>query len=103
MEYLSMYTQNVSGARSKLTKLNEALAISCFHIIMLQETWFNANVMTSELVAGTNYTALRGFWIGSNFANSRTTGGGVIILVKNGTNYEPVTLDLHTTLEFLVL
>lgn len=59
---------------------------------------FNTSVDSNELMAGTNYNILRSDR--GAFVDSRSTGGGVIMCIKNGINFESVTVDL-STIEFI--
>lgn len=44
-DFFAIYCQNVSGARSKIYKMNELLTKSTYHAILLQETWFDDDIM----------------------------------------------------------
>lgn len=48
---LNVYTQNLSGAASKLTAMNHALAMTNYDLLFLQETWFSQTTDTSLLTA----------------------------------------------------
>lgn len=88
---LSIYSQNLSGASSKLHRINEFLANTEFQIISLQETWFTDTVSTDEMQASTNFSS-----IGTDRScslNKRKKGGGLITFIHNDWDFEEIRLN----------
>lgn len=83
-----------------MNKINEALAKSCHDVVNLQETWYNGDIDSNEIIAGTNYTVIRADR--SKFDNSRKVGGGVASFIKGEIDYETIEVAMKTTIEFVV-
>lgn len=95
----NIYSHNVSGAKSKITKMNNALAITIYDVLCFQETWYDHSIDTAELVASTNYTCIR--QDRSTFLDAKATGGGVLILVANSLTFVEIVYDFQTCLEWV--
>lgn len=78
---LRIYSQNVSGAASKIVAINHRLATSTYDLIFLQETWFIESMDDSPLIANVPFQIYR--CDRSNFKSGLTRGGGVAILFGN--------------------
>lgn len=48
---LTIYSQNISGGRGKIYRINDYLANTQFDIIAIQETWFDHSVSSDEITA----------------------------------------------------
>lgn len=55
--FLTIYCQNVSGAGSKLTRINEQLTQPLFHVI--QDMWFNTSIGDIEIIRNTDFSIYR--------------------------------------------
>lgn len=56
---IRMYSHNLSGARAKIYQINDNLIYEFFDVYSLQETWFNQEVLDSEVIASSNYDIIR--------------------------------------------
>lgn len=90
MQELRIYSHNVSGSRTKINKLNDFLAVTNCDIIVIQETWWNDTINSNEILASTEFTMCRS---DRNFESMEVTeGGGLAIIIRNGIEYEELTL-----------
>lgn len=55
VQYLTIYSQNISGGKTKINALNNNIYRSAFDIILLQETWLNHRIDTAEILANSHY------------------------------------------------
>lgn len=92
-----MYSQNVSGARSKIYKFNDFLANTNFDIIAIQESWFDESIDSNEIIASVDFQISR--MDRSCFDNDRSKGGGVCLLVRNQINYVEIVNPVKTRIE----
>lgn len=99
VQYLTIYSQNISGGKTKINALNNNIYRSAFDIILLQETWLNHRIDTAEILANSHYNAIRADR--SQFKNTRKEGGGVLAFIKVGINYQFISLAIDTTIEFI--
>lgn len=84
--FLTIYCQNISGAKSKIAKINELLTKSLFNVIALQETWFDETVEEYELVKNTNYKLIR--QDRRDTSHVKIGGGGVALLIQSEINFK---------------
>lgn len=82
-----------------MNSINNILARSAFDIILLQETWLNGRIDSTEIVANTTYQVVRADR--SQFINSRIEGGGVVAFIKAGIDYQIIPITTATTIEFV--
>lgn len=87
---LNVYSQNLSGAVSKLTSINHALATTNFDIIFLQETWFLPTTDSSLLVANSVFDVYRSDR--KDFVRQKEKGGGVATLFRRVLDLKPIKL-----------
>lgn len=97
----NIYSQNLSGAKTKVYIINQFLATTLLDILFIQETWFNESVNDSELVASTNFIVLRKDC--SVFQNKRTVGGGVAIFIRRTIQYTELDILQSTALEHIIV
>lgn len=57
--FFTIYCHNISGAKSKIPKINELLTNSLFNVIAFQETWFDDSVVDHDVIRNTNYIIFR--------------------------------------------
>lgn len=81
--------------------MNDALAKSNIDVINIQETWYNDSISSTEITSGTNYTIIRADR--SSFINTRRTGVGVATFIKCSVDFEPIIINLKTTIEFIAV
>lgn len=96
-----IYVHNLSGAKSKISKLNHFLATTSHDLILLQETWYTNIITDAEIVANTNFTIIRADR--SEFVNKRTLGGGVAVCLQSNIEYEKIEMADKTHLEYLIV
>lgn len=96
-----MYAHNLGGAKSKIYKINDALATTHFDIILIQESWFDDSVDSSEIIASSHFKIERSDR--SNFMNRKKIGGGIATIVKNTINYTRIPVFEKTNFEFNVI
>lgn len=101
IRHFLIYSQNISGGKTKLNAINNNLARSNFDIILLQETWLNQRIDSAEIVANTAYQVVRADR--NKFINSRSEGGGVIAFIKVGINHQIIPTTSTTTIEFVAI
>lgn len=78
---LLVQCMNLSGAKTKLQKINECLVSSPYDIFALQETWFDESVLDSNFINGTDYFCFRSDRC--NSLSGKIKGGGVMTCVSN--------------------
>lgn len=93
---ISIYTQNLSGAASKLIHINHHLATTTFDIFMLQETWFLGTTDTNLLTSNGVFEIYRRDR--HSFLRPKRSGGGVAIIHRKDLNMQILELP-QTTLE----
>lgn len=98
-DILSIYSHNVSGAKSKINRINNILTMSLFDVIALQETWYDETVEDYELLRNTNYNLLR--QDRRHTIHHKTGGGGVAILIKNELTFRQYHFEEIKLLQFL--
>lgn len=98
---LNIYSQNISGGKSKLYKINNALAISSYDILCIQESWFDQSITNGEITASTNYNICRKDR--SFFASEKTRGGGVAIIIRNNIAYTEIPNHEQTLIEYITV
>lgn len=91
---------NLSGAKSKLAKINNCLVNTLFDIFTLQETWFDSSVLDSNYLAGTDFQCLRSDR--SESLSTKLSGGGVLTLVSNKFLTERFILKRRLHIEYVV-
>lgn len=96
-QVISIYSQNISGGRSKLYRINDFLANTLFNIVAIQETWYDSSISNDELRAGVDFQIAR--MDRSNFKNNRTKGGGVCIFIRSNLNFVEIINPVDTTAE----
>lgn len=79
--FLSLYCQNISGAKSKITTINERLSISLFQLVLFQETWFDRKISDEELIKNTDFNIYR--HDREQTDHHKQIGGGVATLVRS--------------------
>lgn len=94
---VQIYSQNVSGCKGKIVDFNDVLARNIYNIYCIQETWSIDTVLDSELIGMTAYNIFR--HDRSSFRNSKKTGGGVVVLIKNSIEAHDIVLVEHTRIE----
>lgn len=80
-KFLTYYCQNISGAKTKVQRINELLTKSTFHAIAFQETWFGEEINDIEITKNTSYVIFR--QDRSETAHHKVGGGGVATLIKS--------------------
>lgn len=98
---LSIYSHNVSGAKSKMNRMNNILTMSLFDIIALQETWYDETVEDYELLRNTNYNLLRQDRRHTN--HHKIGGGGVAILIKSELTFRQYLFEEVKLLQYLCI
>lgn len=90
---LTLYSHNLSGARTKAYKINDVLANTNYDIIYLQETWWNTHTIDDEIIGATNFKLELGDR--SLFDNSKKIGGGIAFAfnIHERFVYERITLQ----------
>lgn len=68
-----------------------------FHVICLQETWFNDTINDQEIIGNTNYQVLRNDR--SSFLSNRKNGGGVLTLLHNSITCNQINIEIGTITE----
>lgn len=96
---LSIYSLNLGGAKSKITEINHRPSTTPFDILCSQESWFDQDVATHEIVHSTDFNITRNDR--SITDNTRIKGGGVFTLSRKRFNCEEIRLPSRTTGEFL--
>lgn len=97
----TIYLQNLSGARSKVHGINRQLALTEFSMLISVETWFNREVLTTELTASTPYVGIRGDR--ANYKIRCKEGGGILILLRNEYVYRKLPVNSELGFEHLSL
>lgn len=82
----------------KITSVNSYLISANFDIIALQETWLDDTVNSNEITMNTDYNAIR--FDRCQSLNSRTRGGGVLLLIENDIKYVGIPHVQSTLLEY---
>lgn len=98
---LSIYSHNISGAKSKMGKMNELLTMSLFDIVAFQETWFDETVEDHELVRNTNFNMIR--QDRRHTDHHKKGGGGIAILIKNELTFRQHLFREIRKLQFLCI
>lgn len=93
---MQIYSQNVSGAASKIHNINQFLATTHYDIICLQETWFDDASNVDDCTASTSFSYIRNDR--SSTLNKRKKGGGLVTFIRNELDYE----EIRMTQKFLV-
>lgn len=94
-----MYMHNISGGRSKIPSINHHLANTHFDSIALQESWFNSEVHSQEVIHSTDFSINRRDR--SEFDNTRNAGGSAVTFVKTEFTVEEIRLLVATITEFV--
>lgn len=95
-----IYSQNISGRKEKVLQINNKLAYTPYSIILLQETWFNNTVSSSEIINMTEFEIFRRGR--SETSNTRSLGGGVCTLIKKNLHTERISTITNTIAETVV-
>lgn len=98
---LSVYSHNISGAKSKIGRMNELLTLSLFDIVALQETWFDETVGDDELLRNTNYNMIR--QDRRHTDHHKKGGGGIAILIRNELTFRQHVFGEIRKLQFLCM
>lgn len=107
----TIYTQNISGGRTKTQALNEALTKSEFHVIAIQETWFGVQISDIEIIKNTNYSIFR--QDRSDTHHQKKGGGGVATIFKSNLKtkrhifkelriVQYICLEIHVTDQIII-
>lgn len=81
LNFISIYTHNISGAKTKIPRINDILTMTLFDIICLQETWFDETVEDHEILKNTNFNLVR--QDRRDTSHPKLRGGGVAVFIKN--------------------
>lgn len=98
---LTIYSQNISGGKSKIYRLNDFLINTTFDIIALQETWYDNTVNSAEIIAASNFQICR--MDRSKFQSNRSKGGGICLFIRDGIEYMEIVNPQQTTIEMQAL
>lgn len=110
--YLQVYCQNLSGAKSKIRRINSLLVNTIFDVIRFQETWFDPSITDVEIVSFTNFNIFRNDR--ADTAHHKKTDGGCATITSKSLDarrvlfessilqYVAITFKLHG-LSYLVV
>lgn len=96
-----IYTQNISGGRTKIQSINDRIANMHYDVISLQETWFLSTITNEELIANIPFTVYRRDRC--HFHNDATSGGGVAFYVRNTYTVTEIALQPRTKTEIMAI
>lgn len=89
----------MGGAKSKVAEINHRIATTQYDIIFCQESWFDGNISSNEVVHSTDFDIIRNDRSMTN--NQRTKEGGIFTLARKKLNCEEIPHSFKTTGEFL--
>lgn len=98
---LSIYVQNMTGINTKINSLNNALALSLFEIIAIQETCLTPAVLDSSIIGNTNYSLVRSDRC--SFKSNKSRGGGVALLLSKKLPFSQFKIPIVTNLEYMAV
>lgn len=88
-----VYSQNLSGAKSKIYAINDKLSLELYDIVCIQETWWDTKITDEEIISNSRYIIL-------SKDRSSKKGGGVAIIIKNSIQYDEIDIGIKTILEY---
>lgn len=91
---------NLSGAKSKLSKINKCLVGTPYDVFTLQETWFDESVLDSNYLAGTDYQCFRSDR--SDSLSTKLSGGGVLTIISGKFLVERFVVKRKLHIEYVI-
>lgn len=96
---ISIYCQNISGGKNKISFMCDKLTTTEFSVICLQETWFDGTVMDKEIVSFSNFNLYR--QDRSETSHYKKIGGGLVTLISKEYDSSRITFPEIKTLQYI--
>lgn len=99
--FLTIYCHNISGAKTKIPRINELLTKSPFNIIAFQETWFDQSIEDFEQIKNTNFNIIR--QDRHETSHPKKVGWGVALLLRSEIKYKRHSFDGISILQYIYI